>query len=158
MFLFHWNLGHIETSKNWQTPVFKKKKKIEKPALRIIVLLIKSVFYVNNLNSSITNTTYVIFVPTHCGYFTNSPVYLTAIPSPSTTSDNQFLFANNNFFYWQTFFSCFFLCFYWLFFWFQFCFFLFWYNLIFVNLGYLFLALLQFSFQKWANNECHVDS
>ena len=98
-FFFTGTWGTLRQAKIDKLQCLKKKKKIEKPALRIIVLLIKSVFYVNNLNSSITNSTYVIFVPTHCGYFTNSPVYLTAIPSPSTTSDNQFLFANNNFFY-----------------------------------------------------------
>ena len=132
---FSLELGaHWDKQKLTNSSVEKKKEKIEKLALRIIVLLIKSVFYVNNLNPSITNTKYVIFVPTHCGYFTNSPVYLTAFPSPSTTSDYQFLFANNNFLYWQTFFSCcFFLCFYWLFF--------FGFNLVFSYSGIIWFLL-----------------
>ena len=112
-----------------------------------------SSFYVNNFTTSIINTKNKIIMSVHCVYFTNSPIYLTLLPSPFANRATPFLFVNICLFcFCFLFFFLFFFekasssllqCFYWLFC-FQFWFVLFRFNLIFVRIDYLFLVLQQF--------------
>ena len=68
------------------------------------MVLIKFIFYVHNLTSRIIFTKYTIFIKPNCAYFTNNPIYLILVSSPSTTKGSQLLFVNIDFFHWQTFF------------------------------------------------------
>ena len=79
-----------------------------------VVLLIKSVFYVNNLKKNITNTTHTAHILQMIQYIwlTNQSIW-----SLSTTRESQFLFVNINLFFDKLPFLL--VCFLWLF-WFQF--------------------------------------
>ena len=62
------------------------------------MVLIKSIFYVNDLTPSIINTRYAIFMHAQCVYSANNPTSLALYRSSSTTMGSQFLFVNINFF------------------------------------------------------------
>ena len=62
------------------------------------MVLIKSIFYVNDLTPSIINTRYAIFMHAQCAYSANTPTSLALYRSSSTTMGSQFLFVNINFF------------------------------------------------------------
>ena len=98
----------------------------------------KSVFYVNNITLSVINHKYNIFMPAHCVYFTNSPIFLTLFLSAFTNKETIFSFASISFFDKDFFF--------------QFWCVLFRFNLTFVSFGYLFLDLLQLPFAKGTRN------
>ena len=118
-------------------------------------MLIKSLFYVNNLTPNIINTKYTTFMHTNCVYSTNNPIYLTLFSSASTTKGSQFLFVNIDFFLRQTpFFTvCFDFRFLFFFFCLLVCLFSFPFNLIFSSFSYLSFALLKHSFARRTNND-----
>lgn len=70
-------------------------------------MLMQFVFYVNNITSSVINTKYTIFMPTHHVYSTNTPIYLTLFPGPYLSRASTFLLVNIPFYFRQRFFCLF---------------------------------------------------
>ena len=62
-----------------------------------MVALMKSAFYVNNLETRIKNTKNKIFMPTYFVYFTKKSIYVTLVPSFFTNRASPFLYLNVSF-------------------------------------------------------------
>ena len=114
------------------------------------MVLIKTIFYVNNLTPSFINTKYTIFRDTSWAYAHTHkhPVHLTLFASSFTNRESWFKFVNINFFFWRTLFFYLFLLVILV----SVRGFFIWFNLIFISFS-CFLLLLQFSFPRWTNND-----